>query len=74
MRVRLLFIFLARNGYDGNYVEYLLQLIPLLLGYFKFRNVRVALIIDLVLAHARPNYHLLVINAGILSYDRHLVN
>ena len=74
MRVRLLLILLAGNGYDGNNVEYLLQLIPLLLSYFKFRNVRVALIIDLVLAHARPNYHLLVINAGILSYDGHLVN
>jgi hypothetical protein len=52
----------------------LLQLIPLLLGDFKLRDVRVALIIDLVLAHARPNYHLLIIDAGILSNNGHLVN
>ena len=74
MRVRLLLILLAGYGYDGDNVEYLLQLIPLLLGDFKLRDVRVALIIDLVLAHSRPNYHLLVINSGILSNNGHLVN
>lgn len=74
MRVRLLLILLAGYGYDGNDVEYLLQLIPLLLGDFKFRDVRVALIIDLILAHARPNNHLLVINACILSNNGHFVN
>ena len=74
MRVRLLLILLAGYGYDGDDVKYLLQLIPLLLGDFKLRDVRVALIIDLVLAHARPHDHLFIINACILSYDGHLVN
>ncbi len=74
MRIRLLLIFLAGNGYDRDNVEYLLELIPLFLSYFKFRYVRVALIIDLVLTHARSNDHLLIIDACILSNDGHLVN
>ena len=74
MGVRLLLILLSGYGYDGDYVEYLLQLIPLFLGDFKFGYVRVALIIDLVLAHARPNNYLLVVNASILSNNGHFVN
>jgi hypothetical protein len=74
MRVSLLLILLAGYGYYGDNVEYLLQLIPLFLGDFKLGDVRVALIIDLVLAHPRPDNHLLIINARVLSNNGHLVN
>ena len=74
MRVCLLLILLAGYRYDGDNIKYLLELIALFLGYFKFRYVRVALIIDLVLAHARSNDHLLIVDPCILCNDGHLVN